>query len=180
MSPKLCIFFAVIWLSNLLLENWLLPVWVAFHVLSSQDSFNPGFSLQSASSLVLCFCSGIDEHISHTHTHTQKKIWTQNPSPSWIVQRLDSRDKCIARLFTLFNPKIYILVYMFVGVLVYKNVFAKICLFAFITFLFSFCVRSVPQSHYPEWQLLSQLGCELPAKQICPAARREGWLWHWW
>ena len=72
------------------LEQWLLPCWAAFQVMSIYDSFSCEYRYVCTRFLqhlhkVLCCCSGIDLHFSHQSTFLSKR---QNASPSWAVWRL--------------------------------------------------------------------------------------------
>ena len=72
------------------LEQWLLPCWAAFQVMSIQDLFYCGYRYFCTGFLqhlhkVLCCCSGIDLHFSHQSTFISRR---QNALPSWAVWRL--------------------------------------------------------------------------------------------
>ena len=69
-------------------EQWLLPCWAAFQLMSIYDLFYCGYRyfctcfLQHLLHKVLCCCSGIDLHFPHQSTFISRR---QNASPSRAV-----------------------------------------------------------------------------------------------
>ena len=80
------------------LEQWLLPCWAAFQVMSIKDSFYCGYRYfwtrfhQHLHKVLWC-CSGIDLHFPHQSTFISRK---QNAFPSWAV-------------WLLYGPMVFIL-----------------------------------------------------------------------
>ena len=66
------------------LEQWLLPCWAAFQVMSIQDLFYCGYRYFCTCFLqhphkVLCCCSGIDLHFSHQSTFISRRQNASSP-----------------------------------------------------------------------------------------------------
>ena len=92
------------------LEQWLLPCWAAFQVMSIWDSFYCGYRYFCTCFLqhlhkVLCCCSGIYLHFSHHSMFISRR---QNTSPSWAVWRLRGPMVFIIAYYCLYRWTWYI------------------------------------------------------------------------